>query len=198
MMLLHWCIPHMLTLLPDDMTLERIGDAAMSNPHVRGTPAADVVPVREGVSGNVMFEVPTPDSMRVARQRLRRFLAGPLVADGVVRFGKTLEGIGRIGGGDDGDNTALRLSFADGSTHEADHVAGVDGMDSTVRQLLFAGDPERARSVSSGMTFAMARARLPDAELTKELVAVSPLTTLLFFPRDLGSIGGGWWRRRRR
>lgn len=56
------------------------------------------------------------------------------VAPGTLEFGKQLVGL-------DSRGSAVRLSFADGSTAETDLVIGADGINSRVREILLGPEP---------------------------------------------------------
>ncbi|KAK4153461.1 hypothetical protein C8A00DRAFT_43640 [Chaetomidium leptoderma] len=68
-----------------------------------------------------------------------------MVPEGVVRFGKRLEGIV------DGERGGVVLTFEDGITAEADAVVGCDGVKSKVREIMVGGrESEGARCGYSG------------------------------------------------
>ena len=94
--------------------------------------------------GNVLLDEPddgTGGRPEVPRGELRRILLESLPA-GTVRWGRKVAAISSLGGG------RHRLTFADGSTAEADLLVGADGAWSRVRPLV-----SRAMPVYAGTTF---------------------------------------------
>jgi 2-polyprenyl-6-methoxyphenol hydroxylase-like FAD-dependent oxidoreductase len=181
--LLHWGLPVMMSLLPDTLTEARLAEIAMCNPHVNGDPVTETLTAYNGMTGELAFAVPCKGSMRVTRHKLRRALAEMLAADSVIQWSKTLESL------DQRDDNSLSLLFEDGSSFDADYVIGADGVSSQVRQLLFAHDPERAKPVSTDLTFAMARVKYGDTAMVQSVLDVSPLTALCFFTGAIGGMG---------
>ncbi|KAK4235967.1 hypothetical protein C8A03DRAFT_17345 [Achaetomium macrosporum] len=94
------------------------------------------------------FRIPCPypeGHGAVHRARWLEVLMG-MVAEGVVQFGKRLEGIE-----DRGDGGRLVLRFEDGTTAQAGAVVGCDGVKSKVREVLVGGrDKEGAKCGYSG------------------------------------------------
>ena len=92
-------------------------------------------------TGQVLFQRPYAQwAERFGAQHLimhRGDLLDVLVSalpDGTIRFGRRLVGLDPAG-------PRTRLSFADGSTEEADIVIGADGVNSRVREILLGPEP---------------------------------------------------------
>jgi 6-hydroxynicotinate 3-monooxygenase len=96
---------------------------------------------RDGITGELTFAVPVDElperygapQLIMHRGDLLDILASA-VAPESIHLGKRLLDVGESG-------TSLRLTFADGSSAEADIVIGADGINSRVRQTAFAVKP---------------------------------------------------------
>jgi 6-hydroxynicotinate 3-monooxygenase len=137
--------------------LERIGAGINLDPHAMrimrhigveqrllqiGLPSA-TRSAREWDTGRVTYDVPVatyPEQygachFSIHRGDLQKVLVSA-VAPGTLELGKRLSWIGESG-------DAVKISFADGSSTEADLVIGADGINSRIREVLLA--PERPR-----------------------------------------------------
>jgi salicylate hydroxylase/6-hydroxynicotinate 3-monooxygenase len=96
---------------------------------------------RVAESGEVVIELPMPEERYNApylcmhRGDLHEALLS-VVPEGVVHTGKRLTGLDQDGG-------SVTLSFADGTTAEADAVVGADGLHSLVREILLGPETPR-------------------------------------------------------
>ncbi|KAH6844612.1 hypothetical protein B0I37DRAFT_398248 [Chaetomium sp. MPI-CAGE-AT-0009] len=99
-----------------------------------------------------------------------------MVPEGVIRFGKRLEGIERSG-----EKVVLR--FGDGTTAEADAVVGCDGVKSKVREIMVGGKEVKGAMCGYSGKYAY-RCMIPReqavAEIGRERVEVSSLHVLTF------------------
>ncbi len=93
---------------------------------------------RDGVSGEIMRELPMPETLYGApylcmhRADLHDALASAVPAD-IVHLGKKLTGLDQAGG-------TVTLHFADGGKATADAVVGADGVHSIVRDIIVGPD----------------------------------------------------------
>ncbi|OIW25916.1 FAD/NAD(P)-binding domain-containing protein [Coniochaeta ligniaria NRRL 30616] len=141
----------------DPSILEALGRVAHRSPaetirywdgfHPRTKQAA------EDAETAVLFEVPEKHLAFWACLRTRFLLElAALIpqAGGVVQFGKQL--VGYVDGLEEGNDKVV-LSFADGTSAEADVVIGCDGVHSTTRKLLLGADPAAKASYSHKMVY---------------------------------------------
>lgn len=158
---LHWALPVMQALLPDDVAAKL--PRAICNPNLAFDANAESFPVYNGVTGDLMFTSPMPGSRRISRQRLRSVLAEGLD----IQWGKKVQRI-TTAATTEGDSStpALTLAFEDGSNLAADFVLGADGAHSRVRGVVV-NDAEKARSTPSGLLFATAIVNYGDAAKVK-------------------------------
>jgi len=129
--------------------------------------------------------MPSFDTLRVARQQMRRILAERLDKRATIRWGKTLSTMQDAPG-----SQGITLGFDDGSSFEADYVIGTDGINSTVRSLLLEHEPELALPKGTGITFAMVRVKAGDVNLVKSVLDVTPLADIIFFDGSTAGLGG--------
>jgi len=135
------------------------------------------LPAYNGVTGDIIFRMPHPGGRRVSRQELRKVLL-----EGVdVRWGKKLRDLAY---GDDG----VLLTFADGSTAEADFVVGADGASSMARRLLVGVDEGMPKL--AGMTFATCIVKYGDAAKVEAVMKLHPVAAIIFCPDSIGGSGG--------
>lgn len=67
---IHWSLPLLETLLPDDL-LARLNEA-QNDPSLEVVPH-DEIPIINGLTGNVMKALPIPRNIRVSRRKMRAF-----------------------------------------------------------------------------------------------------------------------------
>lgn len=130
--------------------LERLGAGIQLAPHVtrifssigmfERMAAFGIIPRqrygRNGYTGEITLTVPVGDfptmygapPLTMHRGDLQEALLSP-IAPGTIRTGKRLLDVAET-------NSAVRLTFADGSTAEADIVIGADGINSRIRELM--------------------------------------------------------------
>lgn len=177
---LHWALPIMLSMLPDDVAAKL--PRAICNPDLEFDANAESLPVYNGVTGDLMFASPMPGSRRIARRRLRAVLAEGLD----IQWGKKLQS---ISGNEAGDSApALTLAFDDGTSAAADFVLGADGASSRVRNIVV-GDAEKARSTPSGLLFATAIVNYGDEEKVKTVVNTHPVAAAMMGTDAVGGCG---------
>ncbi|EFX02647.1 FAD-binding domain containing protein [Grosmannia clavigera kw1407] len=158
---LHWALPAMEALLPADVRAAL--PQAICNRHLVFDTEAESFLCYSGLTGERLFASNMPGSRRVSRQRLRHVLATSID----VQWGKAVESIDDRDGRDD---QKICLSFADGTTAEADFVLGTDGASSRVRSLLVG--PEKAQSTRSGLMFGTAIVQYKDADKVAAVVRI--------------------------
>ncbi|CAK7268754.1 hypothetical protein SEPCBS119000_003224 [Sporothrix epigloea] len=172
---LHWALPVMLAMLPDNVAAKL--PRAICNPDLEFDANAESLPVFNGVTGDLMFASPMPGSRRITRQRMRAVLAEGLD----IQWGKRLQSIA-------GDEAGLTLAFEDGTSAAADFVVGADGANSRVRNIVV-GDAEKARSTPSGLLFATAIANYGDAAKVKAVVDAHPVAAAMMGTDAVGGCG---------
>jgi 2-polyprenyl-6-methoxyphenol hydroxylase-like FAD-dependent oxidoreductase len=124
---------------------------------------------RVGDTGEVTRELPMPESLYGApylcmhRADLHDALLSALPTES-IRLGKRLAGLDTRAGG-------VVLTFADGSTAQADAVIGADGVHSLVRDLIIG----------------------PDAPLHKGRIAYRAVFASNLMDRDIGRSRTKWW-----
>ncbi|CAK7215070.1 hypothetical protein SEUCBS140593_002406 [Sporothrix eucalyptigena] len=175
---LHWALPVMQALLPDNVAAKL--PRAICNPDLEFDAHAESFPVYNGVTGDLMFASPMPGSRRISRQRLRAVLAEGLN----IQWGKKVQSVASSETGDSAP--ALTLTFDDGSTFAADFVLGADGAHSRVRGHVV-GDAEKARSTPSGLLFATAIVNYGDAAKVKTVTDKHPVAAAAM---GTGAVGG--------
>jgi len=162
---LHWALPTFSKLLPNAVLANL--DKAICNPRLDFTPDVECLPCFNGITGDLIFKSPMPGSRRVSRQRLRQVLLEGLD----VQWDKMLVDISST-------TEHVTLTFADNSTVQADFVLGADGSSSTVRSLLFHGDP-RANVVPSGYYIATVIIRHDEAAKVEPVHNFHPVATVM-------------------
>ncbi|KAK5659939.1 hypothetical protein OQA88_13404 [Cercophora sp. LCS_1] len=172
---LHWAMPTFSKLLPESVIANL--DTAICNPRLDFTPEVECLPCLNGVTGDLMFKSPMPGSRRVSRQRLRKVLSEGLD----VQWDKKLVDLSST-------PDHVTLSFADGSTVQADFVLGTDGPSSAVRSLLFHDDP-KASIVPSGYYLATAIMQHGDAAKVEPVHNSHPVATIVMGTSSVGGIG---------
>ena len=172
---LHWALPTFSKLLPNAVLANL--DKAICNPRLDFTPDVECLPCFNGITGDLIFKSPMPGSRRVSRQRLRQVLDHGLG----VQWDKKLVNISST-------PDHVTLTFADSSTVQADFVLGTDGASSTVRSLLFHGDP-KANAVPSGYYLATAILRHDDAAKVEPVHDAHPVATIMMGTSSVGGIG---------
>ncbi|CAK7271604.1 hypothetical protein SEPCBS57363_004707 [Sporothrix epigloea] len=177
---LHWALPIMLAMLPDDIAAKL--PRAICNPGLEFDANAESLPIYNGVTGDLMFASPMPGSRRIARRRLRAVLAEGLD----IQWGKKLQ---NISGSEAGESApALTLAFEDGTSAAADFVLGADGASSRVRNIVV-GDAEKARSTPSGLLFATAIVNYGDEAKVKAVVDAHPVAAAMMGTDAVGGCG---------
>ncbi|ERS97375.1 hypothetical protein HMPREF1624_06707 [Sporothrix schenckii ATCC 58251] len=179
---LHWALPVMQALLPDDVAAKL--PRAICNPNLEFDTNAESFPVYNGVTGALMFASPMPGSRRISRQRLRSVLAEGLE----IQWDKKLQNIARNSNESNNSPAALTLAFEDGSTFAADFVLGADGAHSRVREIVV-DDAEKARSTLSGLLFATAIVNYGDAAKVKTVTDAHPVAAAAMGTDAVGGCG---------
>ncbi len=175
---LHWALPVMQALLPEGVAAKF--PRAICNPGLDFDAHTESFPIYNGVTGDLIFASPMPGSRRISRQRLRKVLAEGLD----IQWGKKITGVDASAANT--TNSALTLSFEDGTTAGADFVLGADGAGSAVRPLVV-GDSDKARTTASGLMFATAITKYGDAAKVKAVTDTHPVAAAAM---GTGAVGG--------
>ncbi|GJN77154.1 hypothetical protein PLIIFM63780_000643 [Purpureocillium lilacinum] len=175
-MLMHWALPMLTELLPEDILADL--PQSFCNPHLEFNEEAESLPCYNALTGDVLFRSPTPGARRVSRQALRR-----LFTRGVdIRWNKALSRLSKTE-----DGGAVVLEFEDGEKFEAEQVLGADGVSSKTRELL--AGAERARVQRSGFLFATGITQYGDAEKTEAILKTHPVAALMMGTSSVGAVG---------
>ncbi len=176
-LLIHWALPLMANLLPDDVAADL--PQAMCNPHINFDDEAESLPVYNGLTGELLFQSATPGARRITRQKLRRLLARDLD----IRWGTSLSRL--VPGAD-----SVRIEFDDGAAAalEVDYVLGADGTSSKVRELLVGS--EAARPILSGFMFASCFTQYCDLEKVNVIVEKHPVAAVMMGTSAVAAVGG--------
>ncbi|KAH0272552.1 FAD/NAD(P)-binding domain-containing protein, partial [Aureobasidium melanogenum] len=124
---LHWSLPFLQSLLPDEL-FSRIHEAYVDPSLDWEQPPLNFMRMYNGLTGEIMKEFPVKGKIvRVSRRKLRA-----LVAEGIdVKYNHSLTDIRY-----NHDNTVTAI-FASGAEETGSLVVGADGPRSAVRKLLF-------------------------------------------------------------
>jgi len=142
------------------------------------TPCAEnFMPIRSGLDGSVMKEVPAPFNLRLQR---RKFIQ--LLSTGIdIRYGKRVAKI-------ETTEDEVTATFEDGSQHTANLIVGAEGAHSVVRKFLLG--PEKAALIPSPLVANVAIAHLT-AEAALKQREVHPRYCIWFHPNGYFSWTGG-------
>ena len=121
---LHWAIPALEALMPDDF-IAKIQDTQV-DPHVP-TSDADQLPFINGQTGELIGEIKSSKFYRVRRHKFRKLLMEGLD----IKWGKGLTDVRYSA-----DQKSVTACFADGTEDTGSLLVASDGTHSTVRGLL--------------------------------------------------------------
>ena len=168
-------MPILSELLPEDVLADF--PKAVCNPHLKFDSEVETVPCINGVTGEPLFNNPTPGARRVTRQKLRGVLAEKLD----IKWDKNLVDLTVNG-------DPVTLTFQDGETFVADYVLGTDGPSSKVRELLIGF--EASKLTMSDVMIATGIVQYGDIEKVKTVVEQHPVALLYLGANSTGGIGG--------
>ncbi|KAF4313968.1 putative monooxygenase FAD-binding protein [Botryosphaeria dothidea] len=133
-------------------------------------PSEDYVfPMFNGATGEYIYGVPAPNSLRIRRKAFVKMLG-----EGIdVQYGKRLVSLDATSG------PGVTATFADGSTASASLLVGADGAHSAVRKQLLG--PEKAAATLSPLLMNITICKLP-VELIKEFQKFHFRICALFHP----------------
>jgi hypothetical protein len=174
--LIHWAMPTLAKLLPDDMQIDL--SQANVDPFLEHTEEVETLPAYNGTTGDVLFTLKSPGGRRISRRRLRKVLLEGLD----IQWGKMVTQLAPTDSAD-----TLQILFEDGEQHEADYVVAADGIRSQVREVLLGA--EAAQPVNTGLTIAMACFKHSDQEKARYLRRLHPLATMVFLTNGVGGVG---------
>ncbi|KAA6406834.1 MAG: hypothetical protein FRX48_09332 [Lasallia pustulata] len=133
---LHWSLPLLEHMVPADIWTGL--REAQTDPNY-DVPDADVLPVFNGLTGDLIKNIPIPKTIRYSRRKMRAHLT-----KGVdVKYGKELTAF------ECPDEHSIVASFADGSHVSGAILIGSDGPRSKLRELLLG--PEKAAAKQLGI-----------------------------------------------
>ncbi|KAK4197019.1 hypothetical protein QBC40DRAFT_233194 [Triangularia verruculosa] len=159
-MILHWALPIISKMLPDDLVPDI--HTAFGDPFHPYKPVEEI-PFYNGGTGELMMKIPTEGCRRMSRTRLRK-----LCARGVdVRWGVKVVDMEVVG--EDGPVKVYLQGAEGGGCEEVDVVIGADGSGSFVRRWLFDEKREVADATNSTVAIANGLARYPDTKLAERL-----------------------------
>jgi len=174
-MLLHWALPTLQALLPDDI----LGDirTAYTDPFYPYDLETERVPFYNAVAGELAFLMPAASMRRISRTKMRRLCSRRID----IHWGKGFKGFQMA------DEGPVTIFFEDGSTTKADFVVGADGPNSNVRRWLL-GD-EAGRAKASDHAICSGIVKYNDAEVSK-FVRVHPVASSGLTPLGSLYLGG--------
>ena len=173
---MHWGMPILAELVADELVDQL--PSAVTTPYLKFEGDDETFPVFNGLTGDLLFRMPSPGGRRFSRQKLRKILVQTLD----VGWGKKLATLSSS------DSGPVQLGFEDGTTFDADFVVGADGPNSTLRELLVGR--EAAQSSSSGLTWTTGITKYNDAAKVQTIVDMHPVAALTFSPAGPAGYGG--------
>ncbi len=176
--LIHWAMPMLSKLLPDDI-LASIPEA-ICNPHLEFTPEVETISFVNGFTGELLFNSSTPGARRITRQKMRHILVKGLD----INWGRALSGLTL-------EDDSVLLTFEDGDPLQADYVLGADGASSKMRELLLG--PDAARPVPSELMFATGIVKYGEVDKVKTVVERHPVFFGYMGAAASGGIGGRFY-----
>lgn len=174
-MLVHWAMPIFQRLLPKNVLSDL--DSAICNPHLQFDAETEMLPIYNGVTGNLLFSSPTPGARRVSRRRMRALLSRGID----IRWNMSLQKITETVNG-------ITAEFKNGEAIDAEFLLGADGASSKVREILVG--TEKAQARGSGFLFATGINQYRDVEKTNAIVDKHPVAALMMGTSSVGGIGG--------
>jgi 2-polyprenyl-6-methoxyphenol hydroxylase-like FAD-dependent oxidoreductase len=163
----HWALPLLQSLLPDDIWLQI--NTTQPDPESIAK-ATDTFSLYNGETGELLKILPTGGMRRFSRTRLRA-----LISEGIeVKYGKTLSSISY-----DERESGVSAHFADGTSISGDVLIGADGPRSKSRDLIVGEG--RSEANPAGVVLAVVRSKYT-AEQAVELRQHASLTTVAFHP----------------
>lgn len=174
-MLIHWAMPIFKKLVPQDILADL--NEAICNPYLDFDEKVESLPCYHGVTGDLLFQNPTPGARRVSRQALRRLLTRSLD----IRWNKNATAVSPA-------ECCVRICFEDGEVFDAEYLLGADGCSSKIRQLLLGFDT--ARPCPSGYLFATGITKYADATKTDAITRAHPVASIMMGTESVGGVGG--------
>ncbi|KAK5663839.1 hypothetical protein OQA88_42 [Cercophora sp. LCS_1] len=169
-MLLHWALPTLRIMLPDDVR-EDLPLAHGNQFHDYGD-HPETIPFFNSVTGEYAFGLTSP-FRRISRTRMRRVCAKGLD----IRWGKIVADL------KDEDDGTVTVLLEDGGKETADLVIGADGSSSFVRRWLVG--QEEGKSLVSKWAIGSAIVKYRTAEQTAAVIAPSDICSVSTGPDGL-------------
>jgi hypothetical protein len=128
---IYWAQSRLEECLPPSIMAE----LATAQTDINNKPSAEtVLPVFDGITGELMSPLPAPWAVRYRRRGMLE-----VMERGVdVRYGKGIASLEATGEG-------VTVRFTDGTEEKGDFVIGAEGAHSVVREFLFRGSPDDAK-----------------------------------------------------
>jgi 2-polyprenyl-6-methoxyphenol hydroxylase-like FAD-dependent oxidoreductase len=163
----HWALPLLQSLLPDDIWART--NTTQPDPNSVTKPS-DTFSLYNGRTGEVLKTLPSGGMRRFSRGKLRA-----LISEGIdVEYGKTLSFISYDEGG-----SGVSAHFTDGTSFKGDVLIGTDGPRSKARELIVGEG--RSEASPAGVVLAIVRSKYT-AEQALELRRHASLATVAFHP----------------
>jgi flavin-dependent dehydrogenase len=175
--LIHWALPLLEKLLPDDLVAKL--PSAVCNPNLDFNEDVECLPVYNGATDELLFKSPTPGARRVSRQRMRKLLLEGLD----IRWGCKVKSIEALD-----NNNAVSLVFEEREAVQVGFVVGADGASSKVREVLLG--EEKARATGCGLMFATGMATYGESEKVMKIIEKHPVSSVSMGAEAVGSVGG--------
>jgi len=168
-MILHWALPTLRNMLPDDVFAEL--PSAHANPFYAYSDQPESLPFFNGVTGELAFKT-TALFRRMSRQRLRRVCTKGLD----IKWGAKVVDL-QIG-----DSGPVSIVLSDGEVATADLVIGADGSSSKIRRWLVG--EEEGRSIASDWAIGSGVIQY-SAEQAKAILAPSEICSVSTGPNGM-------------
>lgn len=173
--MLHWGLYNLNEILPNDV-LARFPEAFCDPFYTAESPPP--LPMLNGVTGDILFHIPSMPMRLVSRQRFQRVLSHHLD----IRFNKNVSRLAE-------NRNSVFLTFEDGTNESFDIVLGADGANSSVRKQLLG--EERASPMRTPWAISLATFRFHDSDLARFSRALHEVWQMAYAPDGIGAIAVG-------
>lgn len=173
--MLHWGLHNLSEILPNDV-LQAFPEAFCDPFYTVEQPPP--LPMLNGVTGDILFHIPSMPMRLISRQRFRQVLSRNLD----IRYSKKLCDVVER------ETDFVTLHFEDGVQENFDMVLGVDGANSFVRRYLL--DEERAAPVRTPWAISLTTFQFHDSERARYSRHLHDVWQMAYAPEGIGAIVG--------
>lgn len=174
-LMLHWGLHNLNDILPNDV-LEAFPEAFCDSFYTKEQPPP--LPMLNGITGDILFHIPSMPMRLISRQRFRKVLSRDLD----IRYHKKLTSIA------ENNEDSVTLSFSDGTRESFDMVLGTDGSNSFVRRHLLG--EELAAPVRTPWAISLATFQFDDSERAIYARLPHDVWQMAYAPEGIGAIAG--------